>query len=226
MVAVAKPTKITAQPLQTRMDYIATAQVFINGDHAIAVSSDGSKTYTVEIAGGEATSCECSDRKYRRVYCKHMAAVDDRLVSLPLDGTPEGDELIDALEEVFAPQLPEGVVKFRKVRGQAKLVAVRAKKVEVNVTEPAAAKETAEKPVEPTQPAKPVAPARAIGTIRRTAKLTKQAPKVAQTAKPVPQAPIAPPQAPKIATPAPGTSTQASHDKAALGGTRAFSLLR
>src|SRR5213079_3075383 len=110
MVALAttKPTiskeARAKQAAKARAAYIKKATILIEGQRARVTSQhDGEKRYDVKIEDGKATSCTCPDRQFRSAYCKHMEAVDLRL---------------------SLPQLPAGVAKFRKVRGQAKLVAV------------------------------------------------------------------------------------------------------
>lgn len=120
---------------RARKAYIKSATILIEGCRARVTSQfDGDKRYDVRISDGHAESCTCPDRQYRGAYCKHMASVDRRL---------------------SLPALPAGIVKFRKVRGKAELVAVAPKEAKIT-----------EKPKEVAKPA---------ATERRTARLTKPA---------------------------------------------------
>lgn len=141
MVALARATTKTPaaakKARRARKAYIKSAVIVIEGQRARVTSQHNvSERYDVKIEDSKAVDCACPARQkwYKGERCKHMEAVDRRLA---------------------LPQLPAGVVKYRKVRGKAELVAVK-------VVAPAA--------ITKEEPTKTEAPK----TERRMAKLTQQ----------------------------------------------------
>jgi uncharacterized Zn finger protein len=126
MVAISKE-----QRAEARAAYIKSAKVTLHGDYAEVVSQTTSDSYEVEHNGKIATNCECDDRYYRQRTCKHMEAVT-RLLSKPAKKARRS-----ALNEelVASFQLPEGVAKMRKVRGQGALAPVKVEIVYFQVGE-------------------------------------------------------------------------------------------